>query len=211
MDGINGLAGSLTVVNSAVFALIFYFNGQFNFALIAFAMLGSVLGFLRYNMRNAKIFMGDTGSLFLGLLMSVFVIKAFQSPINTELSISLALVPMFIPIFDTLRLITTRIMEGKSPLKADKNHLHHLVVNATRSHSQATFVIIVFHITLLGFVTFEMYSGGELLLNTLIGLLIFGVMVFLSFFIVVEMYRNLKRFRSHLKLLTGDNSLLKKL
>lgn len=211
MDGIDGLAGTLTVINSALFGVIFYLNGQTSFALIAFALSGGVLGFLRYNFKNAKIFMGDTGSLFIGVLMSVFVIQTFQTNTQNELSISMALVPMFIPIFDTLRLFITRIMQRKSPMAADRNHLHHLVVDATENHTQATFLIGALHLLLLGFVMCESYFGGDLLLHSLLMVLLSGVMAFLTLFIGVGMFQNITRLRKHIKLLTSNNRLLEKL
>ncbi len=211
LDGINGLAGSLTVINSAVFGLIFYFNGQTDFALIAFALFGGVLGFLRYNMLNAKIFLGDSGSLFIGLFMSVFVIQTLQTNTYSELSVSLALSLICIPIFDMLRLITTRIMEHKSPVMADKNHLHHLVVKATKNHIQATILIITLHLVLLGTVILESYYAEELLLHSVILILLSGLVSFLGLFVFMEIYGNIKRLRNHIKLLTGNNRLLEKL
>ncbi len=211
MDGINGLAGIMAIINSALFGVIFYLNGQSNFALLAFALCGGVLGFLRFNIPKAKIFMGDSGSLFIGLLMGVFVIQTFQTNTYNELSISVALVPMFIPIFDTIRLFATRVMDRKSPMEADKNHLHHLVIKATSNHTHATFLIVTLHVLLLGFVMMVSYFGGELLLNTLITILLGGVVAFLGLFVFMEVYMKLKRLRAHLKLLLGNNRLLEKL
>lgn len=211
IDGINGLAGSLAVINGCLFGLIFYSNGQMNYALLAFTMSASVLGFLPHNFPKAKIFMGDTGSLFLGLLMSVFVIKTLQTSTHNELSVSLALVPMFIPIFDTLRLFITRLLERKSPMEADKNHLHHLVVNVTLNHTRATLLIILFHVLLIAFVVVVSFYAGEMVIHNLLMILLGGVVLFMSLFVGIELYNKIQQLRAHLRLLTNNNRLLEKL
>lgn len=211
IDGINGLAGSLALVNCFLFGFLFLANGQNSFALLAFATAFSILGFLPYNLVNAKIFMGDTGSLFLGLLMSVFVIIAFQASAYKPLQLSLAMVPMIIPIFDTLRLFVTRMLERRSPMHADKNHLHHWVVRTTKNHLKATVLITILHLLLIGFVSFQLILGKELVLESMIVLLISGVILFLAFFVGFETYHGIKQERSHLKLLNTNNRLLEKL
>lgn len=211
IDGINGLAGSMAVINGCLFGLIFYSNGQWSYALLAFTMSASVLGFLPHNFPKAKIFMGDTGSLFLGLLMSVFVIKAFQTNAYNELSISLALVPMFIPIFDTIRLCVTRLLERKSPMEADQNHLHHLVVNVTTNHTRATLLITLFHLLLIAFVVVVSFYGGDLLIHNVLLILLGGVVLFMSLFVGIKLNKKTRQLRAHLRLLAANNRLLEKL
>ena len=150
IDGINGLAGSITLINSLIFGIIFLINNQISFALIAFALCGSILGFLKFNFNPAKIFMGDTGSLFLGLIMSAFTIKVLQADVNMGTNIPLVAALIFLPVFDTLRVFSQRIMNGKSPFEADKNHLHHLVLNVSPLHHKATTILGVLHLSILG-------------------------------------------------------------
>jgi UDP-N-acetylmuramyl pentapeptide phosphotransferase/UDP-N-acetylglucosamine-1-phosphate transferase len=211
IDGIDGLAGSIGTINATIFGVLFYLNDQPNFALLAFAIAGALVGFLRYNIKNARIFMGDTGSLFLGLMMSVFTIYSFQTTTESQLSVSLAFVPMFIPIFDTLRLFITRMIDKKSPMEADKNHLHHLVLKSTLNHTQATIYISLFHAVLIGAVLWEASYGRNVLLSTVLVFLLLAVVLFFAVFIGIEVYSNVKRLKAHKKLLTSNNKLLEKL
>lgn len=131
IDGLDGLAGSVLTLICLFFGLGFFMLGNKEYAAyatVAFALLGSILGFLRYNFRNAIIFMGDTGSLISGFIVSVLAIKFIEMDAvtnNPVFTISI----LFLPIVDTLRVFTLRVFNGKSPFSPDKNHLHHRLVD----------------------------------------------------------------------------------
>jgi len=149
IDGINGLAASLTIISCLLFGTFFYLNNEIGYAILSFATVGSVLAFLKFNWTPAKIFMGDTGSLFLGLVNSVLVVKFINSG---SLSFSNLIISdnaligfsiLFIPLIDTLRVFTIRLMSGKSPFYSDVNHIHHLLLKRGLSHVQVTLTLSV--------------------------------------------------------------------
>ncbi len=144
LDGIDGLAGGIFCINSLTFAILFLLNQDFIFALLAFSSFGACLGFLKFNFNPAKIFMGDTGSLFLGFLMAIFFIRIFSSSQNPQFPIIFALI--MLPIFDTVRIIFTRLTAKKSPFCADKNHLHHLLLEKGLNHQKASLVLYSYHL-----------------------------------------------------------------
>lgn len=155
IDGIDGLAVGISLINASFFGVMFYMNDQINYAMIAFCLSGALLGFLRYNFSPAKIFMGDSGSLFLGLLMSVFMIKTLQTNSVSELSVSVAIVLVFLPVFDTIRFFAYRVLKGGDPFVADRNHLHHIVLRLFPKHNHATLLILSIHFSLLGTIFFK--------------------------------------------------------
>lgn len=123
IDGLDGLAGTIILVISLCFGTYFYFY-SIEYAFVAFCLAGGVLGFLRYNMYRAKIFMGDTGSLVSGFVIAVMAVKFLE--MNTVPSApATAVAVLFIPVCDTLRAFSLRITSGRSPFSPDKNHLHH--------------------------------------------------------------------------------------
>jgi UDP-GlcNAc:undecaprenyl-phosphate GlcNAc-1-phosphate transferase len=208
IDGIDGLAGGISLINSFFFGLIFLMNNQFNYAVIAFVLCGSLLGFLKYNFSPAKIFMGDTGSLFLGLLMSVFMIKTFQTNVSTELSVSTSIVLIFLPAFDTLRLFGQRILKKKSPFLADKNHLHHLLLRLMPNHMYATLSILFLHGGLLALSFGVTFLNSNLVLTILICLLISITSLFLGLVITIALWQKIQKMRQGIKEIIGRNKLL---
>ncbi len=135
IDGVDGLAGSLGLLTSLVFGSYFYLTGEFMYAVMALSLAGSLIAFLIYNVFPAKIFMGDTGSLLIGLLNSIFVIKFISVAGNPNASFSLLSAPaiafaiLIVPLFDTLRVFSLRILKGRSPFSPDRNHIHHFLLD----------------------------------------------------------------------------------
>ncbi len=154
IDGIDGLAGGLGFMSLVMLGLFLTLSGDIITAIIAFALGGGLLGFLYYNFNPAKIFMGDTGSLVLGFVISVLCIKLIMLNTGGGLTI-LPHAPVFvlsivaIPVFDTLRVFTLRTWSGKSPFAPDKNHIHHLLTNNGWSHSFAAKLICGVHAVVL--------------------------------------------------------------
>jgi UDP-N-acetylmuramyl pentapeptide phosphotransferase/UDP-N-acetylglucosamine-1-phosphate transferase len=134
IDGVDGLAGSLGLLTSLVFGTYFLLTSQLMYAVMAFSLAGSLVAFLIYNFSPAKIFMGDTGSLLIGLLNAIFVIKFIAVAGDPSLGLPLESAPaigfaiLIVPLFDTLRVVTIRIVSRRSPFSPDRNHIHHFLL-----------------------------------------------------------------------------------
>ncbi|MGN6166114.1 MAG: glycosyltransferase family 4 protein [Flavisolibacter sp.] len=155
IDGIDGLAGGLGFMSLTILGLFLTICNDGNTAIVAFALSGGLLGFLYYNFNPARIFMGDTGSLVLGFVISVLCVRLVQlNPATTPSSI-VKHAPVFvmsivaIPVFDTLRVFALRIWQGRSPFSPDKNHIHHLLTNNGWSHGFAAKLICFVHALIL--------------------------------------------------------------
>jgi UDP-N-acetylmuramyl pentapeptide phosphotransferase/UDP-N-acetylglucosamine-1-phosphate transferase len=143
---------------------------------LAMALSGSLLGFLRYNWSTKnKIFMGDTGSLIVGFLLSYFAIKYvvvnnnyLVNPLLSKDAPLFALSILILPVFDTLRMFFIRIMEGKSPFEGDRKHLHHVLIDIGFSHKSATAVLLLFNLCIVGIFSYlsnyRKESNNQLLL-----------------------------------------------
>lgn len=150
IDGIDGLASGLAMLSSFVFGAWFFIAGHIQFAIMSLALTGSLAGFFLFNVfgRRNKLFMGDTGSLVIGLIVSVLVIKfnefnLFNTSdyyIGNSPSVSFAIV--IVPLVDTLRVITIRLLDGKSPFAPDRNHIHHRLLELVPSHFKVSLILI---------------------------------------------------------------------
>jgi len=152
IDGIDGLAGSLGVLTMVVFGTYFFMADQLSYSLLAFSMCGSLLAFLIFNHHPAKIFMGDSGSLMIGLVNAILVIKFINIadsataivPVLSPVAVGVSI--LIVPLFDTLRVFSIRILHGRSPFTPDRNHIHHLLLNKGLNHSAVTFSCVVINI-----------------------------------------------------------------
>lgn len=192
IDGIDGLAASLGILTTLIFGAYFFLIGFQAYALLAFALSGSLVAFLIFNHHPAKIFMGDSGSLLIGLVNSILVIKFINVasdptvaiPIESAAAIGFAI--LIIPMLDTMRVFATRILNGKSPFTPDRNHIHHLLLNLGFGHAAVTFICVALNI---GFIVLA-YSARSLGSTQLL-LLILGVS--LGGFGILYMRRKPKR------------------
>ncbi|HYI16754.1 MAG TPA: MraY family glycosyltransferase [Thermomicrobiales bacterium] len=132
-DGIDGLAASITLVATVVLFLHTYFrpagDPQFTISLLAIALAGAIIGFLIFNWHPASIIMGDTGSMFIGFALATISIIGGAK-------IATALLALGVPILDTAWVILYRVMHGRSPVNADRGHLHHRLLDAGWSQRQ---------------------------------------------------------------------------
>jgi UDP-GlcNAc:undecaprenyl-phosphate/decaprenyl-phosphate GlcNAc-1-phosphate transferase len=148
IDGIDGLAASLGILTMLIFGTYFFINGYEAYALLAYALAGSLAAFLIFNHHPAKIFMGDSGSLMIGLINAILVIKFINVahdplaalPLDSSVAIGFSI--LIVPLLDTLRVFAIRIFNGRSPFTPDKNHIHHLLLNWGLGHSAVTFVCV---------------------------------------------------------------------
>ena len=150
IDGIDGLAGSIAIVAFSVFGVYYYINDSSFLVVIIASMIGALVSFLTWNFASSKrkMFMGDTGSLVIGFILAVnaLIIIAGQ-PVNPEPffvpqnAVIFILTILVIPVLDTLRIIVIRLSKGQKPWVADRNHMHHLLLDKGLSHKQATFCL----------------------------------------------------------------------
>ncbi|MBK8953107.1 MAG: undecaprenyl/decaprenyl-phosphate alpha-N-acetylglucosaminyl 1-phosphate transferase [Chitinophagaceae bacterium] len=148
IDGVDGLAASLGVLSMVVFGTYFFAIDYQAYALFAYAMAGSLAAFLIFNHHPAKIFMGDSGSLMIGMVNAILVIKFINVahdpfvaiPVNSSVAIGFSV--LIVPLLDTLRVFSVRILNGKSPFTPDRNHVHHLLIDRGLSHAAVTFTCV---------------------------------------------------------------------
>jgi len=185
IDGINGLSGSIGILMAVTFGTWFYMVERIELASISFALAGSVIAFLYYNITPAKIFMGDTGSLLLGLvasILSISFIEHHQYIMDTPYAMyavesppAIAVGILILPLFDTLRVFTSRMLKGNSPFRPDRNHIHHLLLDLGYSHMQATAILIIVNIGFI-FLVFKFQTLGSMKL-LLVMLLMASILV----------------------------------
>ena len=176
IDGIDGLAAGVGIISSFSFGIWFILNDQISFAVICFALTGSLLAFLWYNIfsKKYKIFLGDTGSMVTGFLLAVFLIRFLELNLNStatetfKVAPSLALAILIVPVFDVFRIVFVRVIHKKSPFYADNNHIHHMVLKLAGSHLKATMVILIVNIILILMVVFLKSLGNGILISFLL-------------------------------------------
>lgn len=175
IDGVDGLAGSLGLLTSMIFGLYFLVVGQLMFAVMAFALCGSLIAFLIYNFSPAKIFMGDTGSLLIGLLNSIFVIKFISVASDPQMNFSFPLQAtpaigfsvLMVPLFDTLRVFSLRIFNRRSPFSPDRNHIHHFLLDLGFNHKMITLICVGTNILFIALAYFLQSIGTTLVIAAL--------------------------------------------
>ncbi len=161
VDGVDGLASGLGILYCLCFALYFQFSDIIGWAVLAYSMVGSLGVFFFYNVfgkSKRKIFMGDSGALLLGYILTAFVFKFceinayHEVPANMHCTAApaVAICLLSVPLFDTLRVMFTRIMQHKSPFHPDKNHVHHLLLCTGLNHVQTTLVLLGASILFVG-------------------------------------------------------------
>jgi UDP-N-acetylmuramyl pentapeptide phosphotransferase/UDP-N-acetylglucosamine-1-phosphate transferase len=184
IDGIDGLASSVGIIAALVFGIWFYLAGIFQYSIISFTLAGGLIAFLRFNVYNGeyKIFMGDTGSLIVGFLVAILTIKFNQANIfysgiyKIESAPAVAFGILIIPLFDTMRVFLIRIFNGRSPFSADKNHIHHYLLDIGYNHLQSTIRISITNILFIAAVFYLHKQGIELLMaEMLIVALVFSL------------------------------------
>ncbi len=166
IDGIDGLAGSIVLLISLVLAISFFDTSNVSllaYSLVAFALAGSVLGFLRYNFHKAIIFMGDTGSLVCGFIIAVLSVRFVEvRPVQSSPALAIAI--LWVPLLDTLRVFTLRILSGASPFAPDKNHVHHYLIRMGLSQIQVILLLISINLMLVAGVWYFNDLGNTYLL-----------------------------------------------
>src|ERR1700749_723099 len=176
IDGIDGLAGVTGIVSNGCFAGLFIYMHQYDLAAVSLAMAGAIFGFLKYNLTPARIFMGDTGSMLIGLISVVMAIKfielnkftTMKSPeVFSAPALSVAI--LIGPIFDTLRVFILRISNGVSPFMADRKHIHHRMLQLGFSHLQTTLILVSLNLLCVVMAILFRSYGNSILIALILG------------------------------------------
>lgn len=180
IDGVDGLASSLGILTTAIFGIYFFMIHQQAYALFAFAMTGSLVAFLIFNHHPAKIFMGDSGSLMIGLVNAILVIKFINLadapfvaiPIESAVAVGFAI--LIVPLLDTLRVFSIRIYHGRSPFTPDRNHIHHLLLDRGLGHREVTLSCLAINIGFVALAYFGRFMGPTYLMLSMLVLAFTG-------------------------------------
>jgi UDP-GlcNAc:undecaprenyl-phosphate/decaprenyl-phosphate GlcNAc-1-phosphate transferase len=181
IDGVDGLAGTLGTLTMLAFGSYFFAIGQDAYALMAFALAGSLIAFLIFNHSPAKIFMGDSGSLMIGLVNSIMVIKFISVadsqdvavPVQSAVAVGFAI--LIVPLLDTLRVFSVRIFNGQSPFTPDRNHVHHLLLDRGLSHTAVTVILTSVNIVFILFAFLAKGMGTTWLMLTMVAIAFSGL------------------------------------
>ena len=191
IDGVDGLASGVGLVSSFFFGILALMMDQIDIAIISFALMGSLLGFLRYNFHPAQIFMGDTGSLVVGMILSFLAINLIQNgfvydKINYyDKGPLMAISFLSLPLFDSLRVFIVRASKGNGPLSAGRDHIHHALLDLGLGHKKTAIVLYLTSIFLIAISVF--------LLNMNLNLGIFILSAISYFLLIIPFYILRKR------------------
>lgn len=198
-DGIDGLAAMLGIVISVCYGAIFYIIGDYLFLSFSVILIGCLFAFLRFNLPHKnKVFMGDTGSLFLGFVFYLFtlyfvtnesVILSVFVPHKSLVSLA-ALCIFIVPILDSGSVFFSRVWHKKSPFKPDNNHVHHLVLHFTKNHVMASLIIVA---SLTG--TLMLFSQLAFSLPHQVTTIVFLVYVFVWYVVLFFIRRRVRKER----------------
>jgi len=200
IDGIDGLASLIGIIISITFGIGFYLLGYYYFTILSIIIFAMLIAFLRYNLSyEKKIFMGDTGSLIIGFMISILTIRflAIEPCKLEELPMYIENIPvvvmaiLIVPVFDLGRVFLIRIMSKKNPFKPDRNHAHHILIDLGLSHPKASFILGLFNILfIILFIILGMYVSSITLLLIFIGLIF---ILLYAFYRLDSSFTNLKK------------------
>jgi UDP-GlcNAc:undecaprenyl-phosphate/decaprenyl-phosphate GlcNAc-1-phosphate transferase len=176
IDGLDGLAGTivLTIVSTFGYYFVRYGGPSYgNYVFVSVCLIGGIIGFLRYNFHRASIFMGDTGSLVCGFIVSVLTIQFIEMGLKVgqpfgSSSPSVAAGILFVPLFDTLRVFIVRMMAGRSPFSPDKNHVHHRILAMGFQQISTVILLALLNLVVILFVINFAALGNTILIAALV-------------------------------------------
>ncbi|MBP8725295.1 MAG: undecaprenyl/decaprenyl-phosphate alpha-N-acetylglucosaminyl 1-phosphate transferase [Saprospiraceae bacterium] len=176
IDGINALSGSMGILIASAYGAWFYLADQVVLSIISFALVGSLIAFLKFNLTPAKIFMGDTGSLLIGMICSILTIRFIEHAsssanpaVHAQAAPAVAIGILFLPLFDMLRVFVVRLLSGHSPFSPDRRHIHHLLVDSGLNHLQSTILLVGVNSLVILFVLQAQEWGNVALIAGIIG------------------------------------------
>ncbi|MBX2894994.1 MAG: undecaprenyl/decaprenyl-phosphate alpha-N-acetylglucosaminyl 1-phosphate transferase [Cyclobacteriaceae bacterium] len=173
IDGLDGLAGIIGLIILVCYGTWFFLIDEMPLSYIAYCFAGAIIAFLYFNWQPSRIFMGDTGALTIGLLISYLTVKFIHTsyqlphehPYRFPTPIATATCVLIVPVFDTLRVIILRLRKLQSPFKADRNHLHHQFINLGFSHQKSVVSIALINLLFLGLAVLLRNQGNWLILG----------------------------------------------
>ena len=192
IDGIDGLAGGIGLISSLSFGAIALIMEQNDMALIAFTLSGALVGFLKFNTFPARIFMGDTGSLVVGMILSVLAINCIKYGLVTEthslphIGPLLAISLLAIPLFDSLRVFVVRAIKGKGTLTAARDHVHHALIDLGAGHKYTSLILYMVSVIIILFT----YVLLIINLNVNVSITILALFIFLLWLIPFYMLKS---------------------
>ena len=198
IDGINGLAGGLGVIVAFSFCYLFANAGMYFWSGCALAISGSLLGFLRYNFGQAKIFMGDNGSTFMGLIFALFFLQYINIPASPTVQSNhfiLGCSLFAVPVLDLIRVSIIRMRAGRSPFHADQTHIHHLLLNCVNGHKPATLIILTLQVFLFALTHFLLHNTYGII--TVFTLLILSYILFIKLIEISHALTSIKSMEAH--------------
>ncbi|RMH95202.1 MAG: hypothetical protein D6681_13295 [Calditrichaeota bacterium] len=176
LDGLDGLAGGISVIVLMGFLVITWMGGNLFLSLVALTLIGALLGFLKYNKHPASIFMGDVGSLMLGYILAFFSVEALRIAGSGQVYFLASLVFLGMPVTDTLISFFRRMGRGEHPFRADREHIHHRLLNLGLTHKQT--VEFLYLLT----VVYTVLAVFMVIYRELVGALLFSVAFAFSIF-----------------------------
>ncbi len=187
-DGLDGLAGGISLLAVGCLVLLAWYGGDGAVVILGLSVIGALFGFLRFNTFPARLFMGDTGSQFLGFSVGVLSVIVTQHS-NPALSPVLPLLIIGLPILDTLKVMIGRIARGCSPFAADRTHLHHRLLASGLNQYEAVSLVYATQLLLVVCAYFLRYSFDGVILLT------YGVFCI----VVLLVVKRLERYHGHLR------------
>ncbi len=183
IDGIDGLSAGIGVSAAGILGIWFYLAEEYQYALLSAVIAGALIGFLRFNVFSVKnkIFMGDTGSLILGLVISVLIVKFNELNIKHDFEYAkysapaISIAVLTVPLYDTLRVMFIRFFQMKPLFKPDKQHIHHIFIKMGLSHKQAVLILVMINV---------FFSAAAMYLHNLMGIRRLILLMLLSAMIV---------------------------
>lgn len=190
IDGVDGLASIIGIVISVIYAISFYLTRQPYYVLVCLTLIGILSAFLRFNLCHdkKKMFMGDSGSLVIGFIIAFLTLKilvvtqtggAFNIDMLLRYRFIFVFAILFIPIFDTARVIVLRLLQKKSPFEADRNHMHHVLLDCGLSHKQTGLALGGLNIIIVLAFVLSSFLFGQM--GVIISMLVFITIVAFTF------------------------------
>ncbi|MCZ2223964.1 MAG: undecaprenyl/decaprenyl-phosphate alpha-N-acetylglucosaminyl 1-phosphate transferase [Chitinophagales bacterium] len=202
IDGVDGLAGTISVITTSAFGIFFLINNDIFYSVLAFTFAASVLSFLIYNYSPAKIFMGDTGAILSGAVNAILVIHFINSasdapvlPLKAAPAMGFGI--LLIPLLDTLRVFSLRMIRGRSPFYPDRNHFHHFLLDRGCTHTQVTLIIAASSIAFMVLTYFLLPIGVTWIILT-------QIIVFFTSIYIIYLTRTNKNSLAKMRVIKSD-------
>ncbi|UCD34281.1 MAG: undecaprenyl/decaprenyl-phosphate alpha-N-acetylglucosaminyl 1-phosphate transferase, partial [Nitrospiraceae bacterium] len=184
IDGLDGLASGVAAIAFLSFAILASASGNSTVFYLSLANLGATSGFFRYNFPGAKIFMGDSGSMFLGFSLAVLAIYLTQG--EGTIGAMIPVIVLGIPMFDAVRILFIRIKNKKHPFRADRSHLHHLMVRSGIPQKRVVFILWLL-CALMASLSFVLYRFEAWIMVCIFAIVIAIIMVFIDNLKIVKL------------------------